>query len=138
MVTSKNPGRLGLYGIRNRLDYSYDKMIFANSLLVKEDTLWDILSRKGKKVTLIGVPQTYPPKPVNGYMITCFLTPDTNSNYTYPESLRDEIRSWVGEYLLDVDNFRTEEKDKLLTVRGRTAPADGERMGFFHDGFDGH
>ena len=114
MVTSKNPGRLGLYGIRNRQDYSYDKMIFANSLLVKEDTLWDILSRKGKKVTLIGVPQTYPPKPVNGHMITCFLTPDTNSNYTYPESLRDEIRSWVGEYLLDVDNFRTEEKDKLL------------------------
>ena len=114
MVTSKNPGRLGLYGIRNRLDYSYDKMIFANSLLVKEDTLWDILSRKGKKVTLIGIPQTYPPKPVNGHMVTCFLTPDTNSNYTYPESLKGEIRSWVGEYLLDVDNFRTEEKDKLL------------------------
>jgi len=47
-------------------------------------------------------------------MVTCFLTPDTNSNYTYPESLKGEIRSWVGEYLLDVDNFRTEEKDKLL------------------------
>ena len=114
MVTSKNPGRLGLYGIRNRQDRSYDKMIFANSLLVKEDTLWDILSRKGKRVTLIGVPQTYPPKPVNGNMITCFLTPDTNSKYTYPESLKAKIRSWVGEYLLDVDNFRTEEKDKLL------------------------
>jgi len=114
MVTSKNPGRLGLYGIRNRLDYSYDKMIFANSLLVKEDTLWDILSRHEKKVALLGVPQTYPPKSVNGHMITCFLTPDTNSNYTYPESLKGEIRSWVGEYLLDVDNFRTEEKDKLL------------------------
>ena len=114
MVTSKNPGRLGLYGIRNRQDYSYDRMIFANSLLVKEDTLWDILSRKGKKVTLIGVPQTYPPKPVNGHMITCFLTPDTKSHYTYPESLKGEIRSWVGEYLLDVDNFRTEQKDKLL------------------------
>ena len=114
MVTSKNPGRLGLYGIRNRLDYSYEKMIFANSLLVKEDTLWDILSRRGKKVALLGVPQTYPPKSVNGHMITCFLTPDTNSNYTYPESLKGEIRSWVGEYLLDVDNFRTEEKDKLL------------------------
>jgi len=114
MVTSKNPGRLGLYGMRNRQDHSYENMIFANSLLVKEDTLWDILSRKGKKVTLIGIPQTYPPKPVNGHMITCFLTPDTNSNYTYPESLKEEIQSWVGEYLLDVDNFRTEEKDKLL------------------------
>ena len=114
MVTSKNPGRLGLYGMRNRKDYSYDGMIFANSLLVKEDTLWDILSRAGKKVTLIGIPQTYPPKPVNGHMVTCFLTPDTNSNYTYPQSLKEEIRSWVGEYLFDADNFRTEEKEKLL------------------------
>ena len=114
MVTSKNPGRLGLYGMRNRQDYSYEKMIFANSLLVKEDTLWDILSRKGKKVGLLGIPQTYPPRPVNGHMVTCFLTPDTNSHYTYPESLKAEIRSWVGEYLLDVDHFRTEEKEKLL------------------------
>lgn len=115
MVTSKSPGRLGLYGIRNRQDYSYERMIFANSQLVKEDTLWDILSRKGKKVTLIGIPQTYPPKPVNGHMITCFLTPDTNSHYTYPDSLKEEIQSWVGNYLLDVENFRTEEKDKLLS-----------------------
>ena len=114
MVTSKNPGRLGLYGMRNRKDRSYDGMIFANSLLVKEDTLWDILSRKGKKVTLIGVPQTYPPKPVNGNMIACFLTPDTKSDYTYPKSLKEEIRSWVGEYIIDVDDFRTEEKGRLL------------------------
>lgn len=114
MVTSKNPGRLGLYGMRNRKDRSYDGMIFANSLLVKEDTLWDILSRKGKKVALIGVPQTYPPKPVNGNMIACFLTPDTRSDYTYPKSLKEEIRSWVGEYIVDVDGFRTEEKGRLL------------------------
>jgi predicted AlkP superfamily phosphohydrolase/phosphomutase len=114
MVTSKNPGKLGLYGFRNRQDYSYEKMIFANSLLVKEDTLWDILARSRKKVTLIGIPQTYPPRPVNGHMITCFLTPDTKSRYTYPESLKEEIRSWVGEYIIDVDKYRTEEKDKLL------------------------
>ncbi len=114
MVTSKNPGRLGLYGMRNRKDHSYDGMIFANSLLVKEDTLWDILSRRGKKVTLIGVPQTYPPRPVNGNLIACFLTPDTKSDYTYPKSLKEEIRSWVGEYIIDVDGFRTEEKGRLL------------------------
>jgi len=115
MVTSKNPGRLGFYGMRNRVDRSYERMTFANSLLVKEETLWDILSRRGKKVTLVGVPQTYPPKPVNGHMISCFLAPDTNSTYTYPGSLKEEIRSWVGEYLIDVDHFRTEEKDRLLS-----------------------
>ncbi len=79
MVTSKNPGRLGLYGIRNRQDYSYDKMIFANSLLGERGYPLGHSFPKGKKVTLIGIPQTYPPKPVNGHMITCFLTPDTNS-----------------------------------------------------------
>jgi len=114
MVTSKNPGRLGIYGIRNRQDHSYEKMIFANSLLIKEDTIWDILSRKRKKVILIGVPQTYPPKPVNGHMITCFLTPNISSSYTYPDSLKKDIQSWVGDYMFDVDNFRIEEKDELL------------------------
>jgi predicted AlkP superfamily phosphohydrolase/phosphomutase len=114
MMTSKNPGRLGFYGMRNRVDRSYERMTFANSLLVKEDRLWDILSRRGKKVTLIGVPQTYPPRPVNGQMVSCFLAPDTRSNYTYPPSLKEEIRSWVGEYLIDVDHFRTDDKDSLL------------------------
>ncbi|RPJ04598.1 MAG: phosphodiesterase [Deltaproteobacteria bacterium] len=114
MVTGKSPGRLGIYGMRNRQDHSYDRLIFANSLMVKEDTLWDVLGRKGKKVILIGIPQTYPPKPVNGCMVTCFLTPDTRSSYTYPESLRREIESWVGDYLLDVDNYRTDAKEDLI------------------------
>jgi predicted AlkP superfamily phosphohydrolase/phosphomutase len=114
MMTSKSPGRLGIYGFRNRQDHSYDRLTFANSLMVKEDAVWDILSRQGRKVVLLGVPQTYPPKPVNGNLVSCFLAPDTKSNYTYPASLKEEIRSWVGEYLIDVDDFRTEKKEELL------------------------
>ncbi len=114
MMTSKNPGRLGFYGFRNRADYSYDRMTIATSRDVTEDTVWDILSRANKNVILVGVPQTYPPKPVNGYMITCFLTPSTKSQYTYPAGLREEVESLVGEYMLDVENFRTEDKDWLL------------------------
>ena len=48
MMTSKNPGKLGFYGFRNRADYSYDNMTIANSRSVKEDTVWDILSRAGE------------------------------------------------------------------------------------------
>jgi len=96
MMTSKNPGTLGLYGIRNRLDYSYEKMIFANSQTGEGRHGMEHPLSPGKKVILMSVPQTYPPKPVNGYMITCFLTPDTNSPYTYPDSLKAEIQSWAG------------------------------------------
>lgn len=114
MVTSKDPGTLGLYGFRNRPDYSYHGMSIPNSTMVKEDILWDILSRLGKRSIVIGVPQTYPPKSINGCMITCFLTPSTESQYTYPPELKSEIEEVARGYMLDVENFRTEDKDQLL------------------------
>ncbi|MBI3995225.1 MAG: alkaline phosphatase family protein, partial [Nitrospirae bacterium] len=114
MMSSKNPGRLGIYGFRNRADYSYDKLTMANSTSVKEDRVWDILSRAGKQVALIGVPQTYPPKPVNGHMVTCFLTPDIQSHFTHPAEFRNEVQKVVGEYILDVKDFRTENKEAIL------------------------
>lgn len=114
MMSSKNPGRLGVYGFRNRADYSYDNLSIATSNAIKEDRVWDILSRAGKKVILIGVPQTYPPKPVNGIMVTCFLTPGIESHCTHPPEFKQEIEKLVGEYLFDVKDFRSENKDKTL------------------------
>ena len=114
MMTSKSPGKLGFYGFRNRPDYSYDGMAISNSTMVKEDTVWDILSRAGKNSILIGVPQTYPPKSIKGCMITSFLTPSTNSQYTYPPELKSEVEKVADGYMLDVENFRTENKDELL------------------------
>lgn len=114
MMTSKNPGKLGFYGFRNRPDHSYDGMAIANSSMVKEDTVWNVLSKNNKKSILIGVPQTYPPKSVNGYMITSFLTPSTQSQYTYPPELKSEVEDAADGYMLDVENFRTEDKDQLV------------------------
>ncbi len=114
MLSSQDPGQLGIYGFRNRADYSYDKMSIATGNAVKADRVWDILSRAGKQCTIIGVPGTYPPRPLNGYSVGCFLSPSAKSQYTYPPELREEIAGWVGEYLVDVPNFRTEDKDYLL------------------------
>ena len=128
MMTSRNPGSMGFYGFRNRKDYSYDEMFFATSAAVKVDTTWRILSRANRKVVVLGVPQTYPPKPVNGCLVGCFLTPDIDSDFTYPRHLKDEIMENVGEYIIDVKDFRTEDKRHLLEqiykmtdVRFRTA-----------------
>jgi predicted AlkP superfamily phosphohydrolase/phosphomutase len=46
-------------------------------------------------------------------MVGCFLTPSVQSQYTYPASLRDEIAELVGEYLVDVPNFRTDQKEYI-------------------------
>lgn len=114
MVTSKNPGQLGIFGFRNRSEYSYDNFWIANSAAIKEPAVWDVVGREGFKVGMIGVPQTYPPKPVNGFMVTDWLAPDTNAEYTFPDYIKDDVKQAVGDYVLDVEKFRTDNKDELL------------------------
>jgi predicted AlkP superfamily phosphohydrolase/phosphomutase len=114
MCTSQDPGSLGVYGFRNRMDHSYDKLGFANSASIKAPAIWDHLARAGKKSIIVGVPPNYPPRRVNGISIGCFLTPDTVKNdFTYPPSLKTKLTELVGEYPVDVKNFRTDRKDWL-------------------------
>ncbi len=113
-MTSRDPGQLGIYGFRNRTNYSYDRLGIATSGSVKEEAVWDILSRSGKSVIVLAVPPSYPPRPVNGCMVGCFLTPSTKSEYTYPASLRAEIESVVGDYKIDIEQFRTEDKARIV------------------------
>lgn len=84
-----------------------------------------MLGQAGKKVVTIGVPGTYPPRPVNGSQIACFLTPQTVSTdergqrasktFTYPPELSEKVNTWAGgEYVVDVKQFRSGDKDFLL------------------------
>jgi predicted AlkP superfamily phosphohydrolase/phosphomutase len=115
MTSSRSPGALGFYGFRNRRDHSYDALAFADSRAVKLPRVWDILSERARDVIVLGVPQTYPVSRVNGVMVSCFLTPDIETRqYTYPAALKDEIKQVVGRYMVDVPNFRTNEKEQLL------------------------
>src|SRR6059058_4677347 len=83
MSSSQDPGSLGVYGFRNRTDYSYKGIGFATSDWVKADRLWDIVGAHGKTCSVLGVPGTYPVQPVNGQMVSCFLTPSQTSNWSF-------------------------------------------------------
>lgn len=113
-MSSKDPGQLGIYGFRNRADHSYENMTIANGRSVEEVQVWDHLGQAGKQSILVGVPPSYPPKPVNGIRVGCFLSPNTQSKYTYPEGVRDEIAQIAPNYMVDVPNFRTDDKQWLL------------------------
>ena len=114
MMTGKSPGKLGLYGFRHRKGYSYTDMWIANSRKISQRAVWDILKQADKKSCLVGVPPSYPPFEVNGNLVSCFITPGSDSEYTYPPELKVEIENLVGEYIFDVD-FRLEERDNLLS-----------------------
>src|ERR687888_1401518 len=115
MMTGRDPGELGIYGFRNRSDHGYDAVMVADSGAVRIDRVWDHLGRAGRHVVVVGVPQTSPPVPVNGELVSCFLTADPRSDpYTHPAELRGEIESLVGAYSVDVRNFRSDDRDRIL------------------------
>ncbi len=113
MCTGKDAGKLGLYGFRHRKDYSYKDIWIATSYSIREKTVWDIIGEKNGQSCLVSVPPSYPPKPVNGNLISCFITPGDDKDYTYPSDLRVELEEKFGPYIFDVV-FRTDDKDKLL------------------------
>ena len=113
MVTGKNPGTLGLYGFRHRKNYSYIDFSVANSSIVKEPKIWDYLEGKNLKSIIFGIPPSFPAYPINGHLVSGFITPDTLSNYTYPPELKQEISEITEEYVIDV-KFRTNQKEQLL------------------------
>ncbi len=114
MLSSHDPGVLGIYGFRNRADTSYGHMTTANATHVTKKRVWDYLTEAGKRSIIIGVPQTFPVKPLNGCLISDFLTPGQHSPFAYPPQLKDQVLRIAPDYAFDVKEFRTDDKDWLL------------------------
>jgi predicted AlkP superfamily phosphohydrolase/phosphomutase len=113
-MTGRDPGELGIYGFRHRVDYRYEAWRWVDSTDVRHPAVWDWLAQADIPVILLGVPPAFPPRRVHGCQVGCFLTPDTRRSYTYPEALAQEIRHVVGDYALDVESFRAEQRSRLL------------------------
>lgn len=99
--TGKNPGKLGIYNFFQLKKGGYEVVRLDNDDL-KDDELWDILSRRGYKVGIVNNPIAYPPKEVNGYMVAGFFAPSERSPYAYPNSLKKELNEVAGGYVIDV------------------------------------
>jgi Uncharacterized conserved protein len=120
MMSGRDPGELGVYGFRNRVDRSYGRMAVADSRAIRFPRLWDILGESGWRVAVIGVPGAYPPSAVNGALVSCFLAPSTEVTYTFPPALAERLAVWAAQatpgraYLLDVPNFRSDDKERIV------------------------
>jgi predicted AlkP superfamily phosphohydrolase/phosphomutase len=110
MLSGYTPGDLGIYGFRNRWGRNYEELKLATSRSVAVPRLWDLVGATGGRTVTLGVPGTYPPSPVNGCLVSCFLAPSTKATYTFPRGLQDELQALTGGYVLDVSDFRSEDK----------------------------
>ena len=113
MMTGRDPGELGIYGFRNRADYSYAGLTIANARAVTVPPLWELLGAAGKKSVVLGVPLTYPANPFPGWMVTSFLTPARDAGWTFPRRLSREIAQVSSDYMIDIPDFRTDRRAAL-------------------------
>jgi len=113
MATGRTPGELGLYGFRSREGNSYNKIKIPTSRDIKYDTIWDIIGKRNKRSIVIAVPPSYPPRPITGILVTDFLTPGKDKEFTYPPGLKNDILAKYPDYEFDV-KFRKPEKEKII------------------------
>ena len=109
-TTCVNPGVHGIYDfIRINKDYEFD---INTSLNKKARDVWDLVN--GKSI-IINVPITYPPRKLNGQLITGMLTPDTKSDFTYPQKLKKEITTKFPDYKITLQwELYGDKKEKFL------------------------
>ena len=94
--TGMNPGENGVHDFF-QWNKEEKKAKLVNSQNLSE-TIWDIASRHSKRVGVVNVPMTYPPKEINGYMITGLLTPSIESEFTFPPQLKAQLLQAIPDY----------------------------------------
>src|SRR5262249_2286617 len=97
-MTGKNPGKHGIFEFVTRNGSSRE--LAVNASLREGSAIWDLLTEAAKRVIVDNFPCTYPPRAVNGLMISDFMTPSGRSDYGFPQSLLKELEDKFGPYRL--------------------------------------
>ncbi|MFH1676012.1 MAG: alkaline phosphatase family protein [bacterium] len=104
--TGRSPGSHGVYDFRKRMTKDSTKRRWVTQSDINGPKLWDILSAQGKTVGLVNLPLTFPPIPVNGYVISGMPVPPTRNDIGLPDGIVDEIIRNTGGYISDIDLLR--------------------------------
>lgn len=104
-LTGKSPAHHGVFHFVDWGDQSGEGggpgSRLVNGASIESPTMWDVAAHHGRNVGVINVPMSYPPRPVNGFMITGLLTPPDAEVFTYPPELSAEL----PDYEIDLDRF---------------------------------
>ncbi|NQS97203.1 MAG: alkaline phosphatase family protein [candidate division Zixibacteria bacterium] len=137
-MTGVNPGMHNIFGFIDREPNPFD-MFIPTSKAMRARTLWEYLSKAGKKVVVINVPVTYPPRRVNGILISGFLATKIDK-CVYPPNYADRLKAW--NYRIDADAWLGRKdkekfmKDLITTLERRVFTAfqlmNSEEWNYFH------
>ena len=97
LATGRNPGGHGVFAFRRLRPDRYDSPGLASASDLRAPTLWEIAGRAGVRVGVVNVPPSYPIRPVNGFVVSCLLTPPGE-----PFAAPPEVAGELDGYRIDV------------------------------------
>jgi len=92
-MTGVNPGQHGVFDF---IQPHGDNFTLVNSTRIRQPTLWQRLSALGYRAGVLNVPVTYPPQPINGFVITDILSP-RNATISHPADLIARYQDTPGD-----------------------------------------
>jgi len=127
MMTGVNPAKHNIFGFIDRDPATY-KQFIPTARNMKAQTLWEVLGQAGKRVIVVNVPVTFPPREVNGILVAGFLSPNLEKA-VYPASYVATLKS-LG-YVIDADPWKARES-KDLALQEVNAALDARIRTLFH------
>lgn len=95
-LTGQNPGRHGVYQFRkmDMRQYGGYRDEFATSQDYVGRSFIELAGQRGRRVAAIGIPMTYPPFPVNGFLVSGFPRPFGPQAHAYPPAKAEALGRW--------------------------------------------
>ncbi|MDP9068676.1 MAG: alkaline phosphatase family protein [Actinomycetota bacterium] len=118
-ATGVNPGRHGIYGFLQ--GHAQDEQELVHSGKIKAPTIWEIANQQGVRAGIYNLPLTYPPRPLDGWMVSGMMTPgygEQQRGFVYPAEHEKKILEWAPGYVVDVSaNYEQDWRDAALCER---------------------
>lgn len=119
-ATGVNPGRHGIYGFLEG-NAQNEGLVLVHSGKIKAPTIWEVANAQGAKVGVYNLPLTYPPRELNGWMVSGMMTPgygERLKGFAFPREVESRILEWEPDYIVDISpNWETDWKDASLCGR---------------------
>ncbi len=119
-VTGVNPGRHGIYGFyAGNAQSERPELMHAGK--IRAPTLWEMANHQSLRAGIYNLPLSYPPRPLDGWMVSGMLTPgfgEELTGFAHPADLEPRILEWAPGYQVDTSaNWERDYKDDALCGR---------------------